>query len=347
MRRCALYLLTAVCLVTVVSWVSAAPFEPVFKVENVSGKCLVKTPGSRDTASVEEGKAYPYGSRLRTARRASLTIVLSEGNRCDMAAQASLLLAEDPEDKGSKRLILDDGKISLSVEEGVGVAAQNKLDIETRCSIVRVVKGGDLSVDALSEGDLNLIVIRSAGAEVGVMGLEFSVALIGAEDYVSIACALDQTFLRLKNIQGKFDVKVTDADGNPRIVKTTKGSTIKIWRKLSEEGDAVMITVLLMTPEGDVEESINSRRALTEGEKMVTTTKTPSGAIVITKTSTSTTTTTTTTTNRADAEAAAAAVAARLGLSAVGADVISDVGGRRPPLFPFPPTPSPVGAGRD
>jgi subtilisin family serine protease len=77
---------------------------------------------------------------------------------------------------------------------------------------------------------------------------------------VSVACSLDQTFIRVKNVQGAFDVEVTDADGNPRVVSMEEGSAIKIWRKASEAADEMIVTLLITAPDGTLVEAINYRK---------------------------------------------------------------------------------------
>jgi hypothetical protein len=92
-----------------------------------------------------------------------------------------------------------------------------------------------------------------------VSGPEF---MLGAlkEAAVSVACSLDQAFVRVKNVQGTFDVEITDAEGNPRIVSMEEGSAIKIWRKASEAADEVIVTLLITAPDGTLVEAVNYRK---------------------------------------------------------------------------------------
>ena len=52
----------------------AAPFEELFQIMNISGKCYVKTANDAKFVKAEPNKAYPYGTSVKT-RKGSATIV--------------------------------------------------------------------------------------------------------------------------------------------------------------------------------------------------------------------------------------------------------------------------------
>jgi hypothetical protein len=238
-------------------WNASAAFEPLFQTVEVQGKCTIQAPDEKGVLDAEENKAYPYGSQVRTGSDSAMTLLFDAANRCALGADASLYMGEDESDAARKLIVLDAGKISLNMAAGFEEA--NSLAVQSACADIGVLQGGKGSVNAMTEGDLNLVVAMAENATFAVTGPEFVLAALN-NAAVSVACSLDQTFIRVKNVQGAFDVEVTDADGNPRVVSMEEGSAIKIWRKASEAADEMIVTLLITAPDGTLVEAINYRK---------------------------------------------------------------------------------------
>ncbi|MBN1557719.1 MAG: FecR domain-containing protein [Lentisphaerae bacterium] len=236
----------------------AEPFEPLFQAVNVNGSCMVQPPGAEDIAPVEEGKAYPYGSRLKTGEDASLDILFSKGNTCSVGAATRLTVDEDAENPENKLVLLEDGKLAFAFADGF--REHNGLNVQTLCAGIEVLEDSAFRLETMTEGDLNLVAIMCDDVGLKVTGPEFVVPLLDGEDYLSVACSTDKTFARLKNIQGEYTVDVIDSEGNPRIVELAAGATIKIWQKASETEDALIVTILITDANNTLQEAINYRK---------------------------------------------------------------------------------------
>ena len=268
MKRMVEYVWVTVIVMVLCVGVAMAAFEPLFQTMNVEGKCSVQTPDEKGAVDAEANKAYPYGSQIKTAKSASLLVQFAEGNTCGVGEGASVLVGEDPSDASKKILGLDAGKLGLSLAENF--EAENAIVIETACAVVQVLKGPKCSVDAMTEGDLNLAMVMAQNATLSVMGPEFELAALDGEDVLSVACSMDKTFVRVKNVKGEFDVAVTDSEGNPRIVPMKEGATIKIWQKASESADELIVTLLITGADGTLLEAINYRKSIEGGTAIVT-----------------------------------------------------------------------------
>jgi hypothetical protein len=230
----------------------AANFEPLFQAIQASGKCFVMLPGGKDFEPVAEGKAYPYGSRIKTDRKATLVIQFSENNTCRIAGGSILAVAE--ESKGSKLKIikLDSGKVELKITEEV---LQNQgLNVETCCGVGGAI-GGDFSVELRSEQDLATTVYAVKKGKIKVYGPHYDVPTLDDDDVLFVSCAMDRSFTRVRNAQGTYTITYRDAEGKAKEFEMKKDEVVKIWRKPTPKSDKVTIMILYSTPTGDVKDA--------------------------------------------------------------------------------------------
>jgi ribosomal protein L12E/L44/L45/RPP1/RPP2 len=254
------YLLVAAAVMACGMGQATAAFEPLFQTVNVQGKCTVQTPDDKGAVDAEENKAYPYGSQIKTDKAASLTVRFGADNSCGIGEAAAVTVGEQADDPSKKVLGLDAGKLDLTLADGFQDA--NGMRVNTICTEIDVLKGPKCSVEAVTEGDLNVAVVMAQNGSVAIKGPEFKLGMLDGEDALSVACSMDQTFVRVKNVKGEFDVEVTDAEGNPRTVAMTEGSTIKIWQKASEGADEIVVTLLVSAADGTLLEAINYRKSM-------------------------------------------------------------------------------------
>ena len=97
-RNAGLVILALVTVLAMAAVAPAAPFEPLFQVKEISGTCQVKVPDSQDFKDAEDGKAYPYGTSVRTERKSSAVIVFSEGNQCRLMSGVTVTISQDAAD---------------------------------------------------------------------------------------------------------------------------------------------------------------------------------------------------------------------------------------------------------
>jgi hypothetical protein len=254
MRKTVLRSLLVSCAAGLCGAALASPFEPAFVITKAAGKCTVRTPDSSRFVEAVQDKAYPYGSTVQTAKKASLEIVFSEGNRCRVSERTVLAVTELKDTPAEKILGLEEGRIDVTLEENYQKA--NMLNVVTFCSRARAVAGDHFTVDARSEHDLNIAVYVCLTGKLAVAGPHFDVQEMDADDSLSLSCDRDLTFVRLKNIKGTFSVNVKDSQGNPKSVETVVGTVIKIWSRAGEAGDVRMVTILISAPDGTLQEAL-------------------------------------------------------------------------------------------
>jgi hypothetical protein len=230
---------------------TAAKFAPLFTIKNVDGNVTVQTPGSDKAIPVETGKAYPYGSTFRTESGASVDISLSEGNSVSINGNSVVVINQDSSDSNNKVLHIHSGKVDFDLENGFEAA--NGFEILTRyCSIVALT-GGSSSVDAKSEGDLKVTVVKVIKGELEASGPSYDIPLLNDNNAITISCSDDRSFIRLRDLNGNYGIEVDDEDGMKRLVEMEKDSVIKILRKRSDvDSNVIIVTILEINSDGDI-----------------------------------------------------------------------------------------------
>jgi hypothetical protein len=235
-----LLLVAAVCVAA--SLASAVPFEPVFRLLQVNGDVSVKTPDAGRFSAAEEGKAYPYGTSVRTGAGAAVIVMYAENNSARVGPSANLSVE-------STSILLEGGKIEIVLEEG------NELAVATPCSSVQSV-GGAFSAEVKAEAELLVTVFAAQRGALTVMSDMFQCPAI-TEGVLSVSCAQDGSFVRLKNVKGKFAVIFKDDTNTARTVDMDVDAVLKIWRRGADESDAIVVTILIVAPDGSLTEAIN------------------------------------------------------------------------------------------
>jgi len=230
-----------------------AAFDEQFMVREVVGDCQIAT--GTDFQPAVEGQPYPYGSTLKTGRKSSLVIVLSDGNECRVLANTVMTLNEATLNKKVKSVRLDEGKIEVSLLSDYA-ADGSDFSVETPAAVCGVI-GSKLKAEAATEGDLHIGIFGCVEGKLRVLGPQFELPLLDADDVVSIAATTDKSFIRIKNVAGTFPIVVKDSNGASKTFEMKNDCVVKIWQRLSATGDFMHVTLLIIGPDEALIEAIN------------------------------------------------------------------------------------------
>lgn len=252
MRQSLLALAGIMCLIGVLALpANAAPFESLFQVLDVTGECVIHRPDADSSETAEPGASYPYGSMLRTGAESGVTIAFSEGNTCQVNGNVIASFMQNHDDKARKTIHLYRGKIDLTLEENF--TEHNGMEILTQCCFFNCAEGGNSSFDAKEEGETRVVIAKCISGMIEGDGPSFSLPRLGDNAAVTIACSPDQGFIRLRGLEGEFEVKVDDEDGGARAIVMGKDSVIKIVRSQSEvDPNVLIISILELDSEGEL-----------------------------------------------------------------------------------------------
>lgn len=228
--------------------------DPVFRVSSVTGECQISLPGQGNLIPIEEAKAYPYGSRIRTAGQSSLVLTISEGNEVRVLANADLVMNEDSSNKKIKNVELSDGEVEVELNQEFH-AGGNALNVETAVATSAAL-GTQFRVASRMEQNLRIVIFRVIKGLIRVNGENFEVPEMKADDWLSLLSPADRSFLRLKNMKGAFNIRIKDQDMNDKILPTIEGTVLKIWQREIPETNERVVTSVLTSPEGEMIETI-------------------------------------------------------------------------------------------
>ena len=246
--------LVVVGLLAMATSLQAQSFDILFRVSSVKGTCLVKKPGATLFEPAIKGKAYPFGTTIRTGRDGDAYILLSQDDTVRMSPLCELSVLEPAGAPAfSNRTIrLDEGKIEISVRDGL---AEKALVVETAVaacdsfvghSTVELQKNTKPAKDKL---DLRLLARTDNGA-LHVSGPQFSVPKMRSGSAIRIESSTDRSITRIINESNDYKVEIDNGTDTPVSLETTTRSTVRICREPAAVGGKLVVSVLETAPDG-------------------------------------------------------------------------------------------------
>lgn len=230
------------------SVVFSAPFELAFRIVKITGECAVKKANASSYEPAVEGQAYAYGSAVRTGRKSTAVVKLSEGNECRILSKADFVMAENADNPKLKTIKVQEGKIEISLDPSRHESG-NDLNVETATAVCGAV-GSLFTVEVQRESGVNVLVVFCTEGELKLEGSNFSATKVLANCGLSISGDDNNNFTRIKCLKGNFTLSYKDADGNVKEVVQEANAIVKIWRRQSDAGNVVIITVIITDPDG-------------------------------------------------------------------------------------------------
>jgi hypothetical protein len=255
MKSVSVALVAAIALMIVASTAQAVTFDPLFRITSVSGDCQVMPKGEKAFQAVKAGKAYHYGSHVRTGRKSSLIIVLSDGNECQVLADADLVMNQDTKNSKLKIINLKSGTVDINLDPAFEESGYG-LQVETAAAICGVI-GSVGSVNARSDNKMS---VTTLGIKEGKFWCRskndhFKVVEMDADDWISVACSVDREFTRIKNIKGSYTINCKDSAGDMQTIDLKLNGIVKIWARRAPVGDNVTVTIIFTSPNGKIEQA--------------------------------------------------------------------------------------------
>ncbi|MEI8242902.1 MAG: hypothetical protein WCI17_06515 [bacterium] len=232
----------------------AQSFDILFRVTGVKGSCQVKKPGSAVFEPVTRGKAYPFGTTVRTAGDSEATILLSPDDaiRLSPACELSVFEPEGSTANSNRTIHLEEGRLEIAVRDGL---AEKALSIETAvASCDSFVGRSNLELRKARntvKGRLDLqLLVRTDNGAVRVTGPQFSVPKMKSGSAVRIESSADRSITRITNESNEYRVDIDNGTDTPVTMETTTHSTVRICREQAAVGGKLVVSVLETAPDG-------------------------------------------------------------------------------------------------
>jgi hypothetical protein len=227
----------------------AKPFDADFTVTKVSGNVTIQAPDAA-IGDAKVGKAYPYGSKIKTARRSSAVLTLSDGNSVRISAKTSVIVNE--ESKTFKRILLETGVVDLLMDN---MDKGSKVDVEMAAAICGIV-GTHVHAEASEEKKVDAAQISITQGEGYIKGAYFEIPKFKGN--VVISSTKDERYTRIRNLKGEHNLFILHPE-NAREIKFSEGNLAKIYVRISKDKKRLEITVLVYdsdAPNAKVKETI-------------------------------------------------------------------------------------------
>jgi hypothetical protein len=228
----------------------AQSFDPLFRVVNIKGACQIKRPDAAAFEPALNGKAYPFGTTVRTMLDGEATVLFSNDDGVLLRADsvATVLAATNEE---SRIVRLANGRLLTAVREGL---AERAVVIETPVAECDAIANHS-DVAMTREKDGLTLTIATANGGLSVHGPQFTIPRLKAGCAVRIASTPDRGLTRITNTSGDYKIEMDHGADAPVPVDTTPNCTVRIWREHAPVTGKLVVSVLAVGADGKGRES--------------------------------------------------------------------------------------------
>ena len=244
--------------------VSADNFNNLFRIMSPRGDCQIRRPGQEAFEPVIKGKAYQFGSVLRSGKDSEMVIALSEKDAVAMTADTVVFADIDHEDGNRRVVSLRQGEVRARLDV-LNTNASVIIDSPVgRC--VSMVGNAKIKVFS-TPGENTLEVTSGASCQVRLIGPQFVIPELKVGNSISISTLTDNSQTRIRDVAGDYRIFVNKGlEFNPMPSESEEAdvllpvamsaqSTVKIWREKAPLGGRLIVSVLATGPDGKGRES--------------------------------------------------------------------------------------------
>ncbi|MFZ4397298.1 MAG: hypothetical protein ACOYOU_16910 [Kiritimatiellia bacterium] len=239
---------------TLATSLHAQSFDILFRLSGVKGSCQVKKPDAAAFEPAINGKAYPFGTTVRTGPDGETFLLLSPDDSLHMLPQGELSVFE-PEGTmlNSNRVIrLTEGRLEISMRDNL---VEKSLVIDTPvASCDSFVGRSRLELSKFkkpTKGMLDLLMqVRTENGSVRIYGPQFSVPKMKSGSAARIESSVDRSMTRIVNESNDYQVNIENGTDAPVVMETSTRSTVRICREHAAVGGKLVVSVLETAPDG-------------------------------------------------------------------------------------------------
>lgn len=243
--------LTVACIATQACALPAQTFDVLFRVTDIRGACQVRKPDADAFEPAVNGKAYPFGTRVRTGSDSQAVILLSPRDGLQLQPLCELSV-QQPADAATNRLVLlDSGKVILSIREGL---PEKAVTVETAVAACDSFVGRSEVQFAREKNALRMEVSTGNGS-LRVVGPQFTIRKIKGGGAAHIVSSPDRSVTRISNAGGDYKVDIDNGTDAPISLDSPTKGTIRMWREHAPIGGKLVVSVFASSPDGKGKEN--------------------------------------------------------------------------------------------
>lgn len=242
----------------------ADSFNNLFRVIAPRGECQIRLPGEEAYAPMLKGKAYPFGSTVRTGKESDVVIALSDKDALRLSANTLVAMNIDHANGDCRMIGLRDGEILMRLNV---VNTNQFVMVDTPVARGVSMIGNVRFKLSSTQLEHNLEVRAEASSSIKIAGPQFVMPDLKSGNGILISSLKDNSMTRISDLLGDYKVYVnkglefnpdtSDLDGSESLlpVAMSSRSTVKIWRERAPVGGRLIVSVLATGPDGKGRES--------------------------------------------------------------------------------------------
>jgi hypothetical protein len=236
----------------------AAPFDPAFRVLRFKGICEVAPPDSSGFSPVSPGKAYPYGSTVRTGDRASEAVVaLCDNHECKVMASTTARFADENQDRETRTVHLLAGKVEVDLDQK-NQKFTNRVFVQTAVGTAAGEKVR-FTVATSRNNEIHESVFECNAGMLGVSGSQFNAPVVKEGASLKVTGPTDLSWLRVQTLKGDIPYDLRNNSGEQVTYPTKAGATVKINQRVLESTKVRHVVLWLLKSDGTTETNYTYR----------------------------------------------------------------------------------------
>lgn len=228
----------------------AQPFDVLFRVTEIRGTCQIRKPDAGAFEPAINGKAYPFGTRVRTGSDSRAVILLSPQDGLQLQPLCELTV-QQPAEAANRLILLDSGKVVLSMREGL---PEKAVTVETAVAACNSFVGRS-EIQIVREKDALRMEVSTGNGSLRVVGPQFTIQKMKGGGAAHIVSSLDRSVTRITNAGGDYKVDIDNGTDAPISLDSSTKGTIRMWREHAPIGGKLVVSVFASSPDGKGKEN--------------------------------------------------------------------------------------------
>lgn len=221
-------------------------FEFLVRVTNVQGACDVNNPDVKQFTAVQNNKAYPLGSVVRTGPGATAIVCLSSQETVQLLENSEVAFVAADKNPNGRVVRLISGKIKTTLRDNL---PEGTIGVETaNVACKNIVGRGEFSLSADANGETFQAATITGSAL--VEGPQYRISALRAANTVNIQTSVDRSLTRLTSVSGDFAIALESGTEAPVNYGMSPKAVVKIWRQNAAVGGRPVISTLVVSPLG-------------------------------------------------------------------------------------------------
>jgi hypothetical protein len=229
-------------------------FDPLFRVTDVKGVCLVKKSDASTSVPAINEKAYPFGTVIQTGEGGKAVVRLSVEDILVLAPFTELtVFAAD--DADSNRVVhLTKGEVQIVVREDL---TEKGLVVETPVASGEAFHGRCTINSTPAKDGAWYMTVTTADGSLRVVGPQFAVPKIKGGSVLKLLSTEDRGMTMLVNGAGDYKMEFPNGTDTPVTIDTSTHSSVRIWREHAPVGGKMVVSVFVVGSNGKGKENFS------------------------------------------------------------------------------------------